>query len=398
MMDSLQKGILGLLYSAVTGNPVTLPEDFDLEQVMPLIKHHKIGNLAYYGAVNCGIDPKLTVMQELFSIACKCIWVDERQRKALRQLMDAFEAEGIHYMPVKGVLLKTVYPKSDMRIMGDADILIKMEQYDSVQKIMEGLGYTFKEETSNELVWDSPSLHVELHSCLVPDYNVDFARYYGDCWHLGRPVGEHGCRYEMTDEDHMIYLFTHFAKHYRNGGIGVRHMLDLYVFKKAKPALDEGYIAAELKKLKLYDFYCNVFETLEGWFSGGAANEKTELITGRIFASGVFGSLADRKVFEATREKEQTGSSAKQFQRKEWRKAMFLSYDNMCIVYPMLKKAPVFLPVMWVVRWLQVLLKRPQALAVHSRRLKSCDQKELDTWEAQMQTVGLSFDFEEKEP
>lgn len=397
MMDSLQKGILGLLYSAVTGNPVTLPEDFDLEQVMPQIKHHQIGNLAYYGAVNCGIDPKLKVMQELFSIACKCIWVDERQRKALRQLMDSFEAEGIHYMPVKGVLMKAVYPKSDMRIMGDADILIKMEQYDRIQPVMEQLGYTFNGKTSHELVWDHPNLHVELHSCLVPDYNVDFARYYGDCWHLGRPVGEHGCRYEMTDEDHMIYLFTHFAKHYRNGGIGIRHMLDLYIYKKVKSAMDEGYIAGELRKLKLYDFYCNVFDTLNVWFSDGATNQKTDLITQRIFLSGVFGSNAGRKIFEAVRDKEQTGSSAKQFQRKEWLKATFLPYANMCVLYPILKKVPILLPVIWVVRWAQILLKRPQALANYNRKLRVCDQNKLDAWETQMHAVGLSFNFEEKE-
>ncbi len=397
MSDSIQKGILGLLYSAVTGEAVTLPEGFDLEQAMPQINHHKIGNLAYYGAVNCGVDPKLPVMQKLFSVTYQCMLVDERQRKALQQLWAAFEANGIHYMPVKGALIKDIYPKSDMRTMGDADILIKMEQYDQIKTVMEQLGYEFIGEKSHELTWNHPNLHAELHRFLVPDYNVDFARYYGDCWHLGRPVGEDACRYEMTDEDHMIYLFTHFAKHYRNGGIGIRHMLDLYMFQKAKPSMDEGYIAGELKKLKLYDFYCNIFETLKVWFAGAEANQKTELITQRIFVSGVFGNNAARKIFEAVVDKEKTGDNAKQYQRKKWLWAIFLPYDNMCILYPVLKKVPVLLPFMWVARWLKILFTRSGVIKEHRNNLKALDQNKLDTWEAQMQEVGLSFDFEEKE-
>ncbi len=397
MCDAVQKGVLGLIYSAVTGEKVTLPENFSLEQAMPQIKRHRLGNLAYYGAVNCGLDANLPQMRELSSITFKSVLVDEWQRRALKQMFDAFEANGIDYMPVKGVLIKHIYPKPDMRLMGDADILIKMEQYDQIRKIMEQLGYAFKVETSNELVWDHPNLHVELHRYLVPDYNVDFARYYRDCWRLGRPVAEGVCRYEMTDENHMIYLFTHFAKHYRNGGIGVRHMLDLYVFKRVKPNLDEAYITRELKKLKLYDFYCYVFQTLAVWFDGGEANAKTDLITDRIFTSGVYGSHVGRAVFEAVREKKTTGSNAKQVQRKKWIFAIFLPYSNMCILYPVLKKLPVLLPVMWVVRWLQIVFTRFGVIGVYGERVKKLNQGELDTWEAQMYEVGLTFDFEENE-
>ena len=119
MNDVLQQGILNLLYSAVTGKAMPLPEGFDLAQAMPLIKSHQIGNLVYYGAANCGIDTKLPVMQDLFAITYKCMITDERQRKELKRLMDAFDANGIHYMPVKGVLMKPLYPKTDMRIMGE---------------------------------------------------------------------------------------------------------------------------------------------------------------------------------------------------------------------------------------------------------------------------------------
>ena len=174
MNDILQQGILRLLYSAVTGEIQTLPEGFDLAQAMPIIKAHQIGNLVYYGAANCGIDTKLPVMQELFSVTYKCMLINERQRAELKRLTDAFDANGIHYMPIKGILMKELYPKSDMRIMGDADILIKVEQYDRIVPIVEALGYHFVVETDHELVWENPGLHLELHKRLIPDYNRDF--------------------------------------------------------------------------------------------------------------------------------------------------------------------------------------------------------------------------------
>ena len=116
-MDCMQQGILRLLQSAISGQAMSLPENFDLVQALPLIKKHQLGNLIYYGAANCGMDSKSPVMQELFGITYKSMIVDERQRSELQKIMAAFDANGIHYMPVKGVLMKELYPKPDMRIM-----------------------------------------------------------------------------------------------------------------------------------------------------------------------------------------------------------------------------------------------------------------------------------------
>ena len=43
-------------------------------------------------------------------------------------------------------------------------------------------------------------------------------------------------------------------------------MVDIWLYNKAYPNMDCEYIEKELKKLKLYDFYLNVCETLKVWF------------------------------------------------------------------------------------------------------------------------------------
>lgn len=396
MNDVLQKGILRIIYSAVTGEVMSLPEGFDLEQTMPIIKSHQVGNLVYYGAANCGIDTKLPVMQKMFAITCKSMLVDERQRKELDQLMEAFNANGIHYMPVKGVLMKALYPKTDMRIMGDADILIKLDQYDLIRPIMEQLGFEEKLESDHELIWQKPGLYLELHKRLIPSYNYDYAAYYGDGWQLGRPTADNPCCFAMTDEDQMIYLFTHFAKHYRDGGIGIRHMLDLYLYKKAKPQMNESYIEEELQKLQLREFYQNIFRTLAVWFDGATSNELTEKITARIFDSGAYGTMESKELALGIRDKANSGSTSKRVRYKALVNLVFLPYGHMIKKYPILKPAPVLLPLMWIVRWLNAIFRRPQVIAKQRNRIKILTEEKLDAWEIQMNEVGLNFHFEEK--
>ena len=58
-----------------------------------------------------------------------------------------------------------------MRTMGDADILIKTEQYERIVPIMNRLGYLPGVESNHECVWDKKNmLHVELHKMLIQSY------------------------------------------------------------------------------------------------------------------------------------------------------------------------------------------------------------------------------------
>ncbi|MBR5569914.1 MAG: nucleotidyltransferase family protein [Oscillospiraceae bacterium] len=397
MTKTLRQGVLALIHSAVSGEAKTLPEGFDLEAAIPLIQKHKINNLIYYGAKNCGIDASSPVMKNLFLVTYQAMCADERQREQLSKLFAAFDANGIEYMPVKGVLLKALYPKPDMRIMGDADILIRLEQYEKIRPIMESLGYTEKLESDHELIWTHPSLYLELHKRLIPSYNYDYAAYYGDGWQLGHPSTENPCRYEMTDEDQMIYLFTHFAKHYRDGGIGIRHLLDLYLYRKAKPNMDIAYLERELKKLQLDVFHAHIVKTMDVWFDGASADEMTDTITDFLFGSGSFGAKVTQRVARGVRNKSKNGGGAKQVRARFWLRVIFLPYGQMCTKYPVLKKLPILLPVMWVVRWFQTLLKGKPAIDEQRNRAHLLTEDKLDAWESQMHAVGLGFHFEENE-
>lgn len=393
-MNVQQKGIIALIKSTLDKKPYTLPEGFSIGQAAREALRHKIVGFVYYGAVYCGIDKKLDPMQGLFRYLIPTMNVTEKQYYTVGKVCAAFDENGIDYMPVKGTVLQSYYPSRELRTMSDADILIRMEQYEKITTIMQQLGFAFEYESDHELVWKNKNLFLELHKRLIPSYNRDYAAYYGDGWRLGHPEKEGANRYVMSNEDQMIYLLTHLAKHYRDGGVGIRHMLDLYVFSNAHPDMDEAYMARELKKLRLLEFYNNVCDTLQVWFNDAPETEVTDLITNVIFRSGEFGIAEDRLAAGGLREIS-TGKSAKKMRKDRVWNALFQPYDAMCEHYPVLKKWKILLPVMWIVRAFKVVFFKTDRIKNERKKMKLLSDDRLNSYDRSLKAVGLSFEFKE---
>jgi len=291
-------------------------------------------------------------------------------------------------MPLKGCRMKALYPKPELRIMGDADILIRMEQYEKIRPIMLELGFEEGDESDHELHWVLPQLHVELHKRMVPSHNLDFHAYFGDGWQLA--TIKDGFRHSMTAEDEMVYLFTHFAKHYRDGGIGCRHVVDLWVYRRANPELDEGYVQAELEKLQLLEFYRNVMRLIDFWFCDGDGDAMLEFMTEYIMAAGSWGDLSDRVMAETLRDAKHwhIGGKAAYIRRKLFPSATILRGK-----YTILKKAPWMLPVVWLVRPFYKVLFERKSLDRPKEELKMMDEKVLRQRQKMLEYVGLVYHF-----
>ena len=393
MYTALQQVIITLVKSAITGEKYDLPDDFSFEEILKTARQHQIMNLIYYGAINCGIDKNLPEMQQMFLTACTVISKSERQLYEIDRIMDAFEENGIDFMPLKGTLLKKMFPKSDMRIMGDADILIKTEQYEKIKSIMTDLGFEERIESDHELIWRSKSLLLELHKRLIPSYNKDYYEYFGDGWRLAKHKDGFKYRFEMTPEDNFIYLFTHFAKHYRDAGIGIRHLVDLWVYRMANE-LNEAYLKKELTKLSLYEFYLNISKTISVWFENGKADEKTDLITEYIFSSGAYGTHY-RHIVSAGLKKTKSEKSIKKVKFFDIITLIFPSAENLKQRYPILESKRYLLPAMWVVRWFQTLFCKREVIKKQVYNLSQLTDENISEYQQLLNAVGLDFNFKE---
>lgn len=388
-MDELQIGITRLIKSAITDEKIIISEKFNWNHALEIAVKHQIGVLVYCGILNSDANVPSEVLKHFENLAYKSIALNHKQLYELEERYNEFDRNGIDYMPIKGAVIKYLYPKPEMRAMGDADILIKPEQYDEIAHIMRRAEFKETIESDHEFVWDKNVIHIEFHKRLIPSYNKDYYAYYGDGWRLAKT--DKGSRFKMSDEDTFVYIFTHFAKHYRDGGIGIRHITDLYVFLSAKPNMNIGYIESELAKLELLDFYNNTVHTFSVWFGTEIGDEMSDFITDKIFGSGSYGTYKSHVLSSAVK----TSNSDRNVKTKKLFNLIFLPYKSMCKKYPILKKFPMLLPIMWVLRGINAVVYHKDRISRQQRDLKIITDDNVKKYKQELNYVGLKFNFKE---
>lgn len=396
-MDHQTSAIITLLRSALTGERLALPDSFDWEQAVNTLCYHTLAGLGLQGALRCGIARTHPGAGRLMALFCKDVEQSRRQTRQLQALFALFEQHGISYLPVKGAILKTLYPQPELRPMGDADILIQQEQYGKIQALLPSLGFQPVEESDHEYIWKNAGLTLELHKRLVPSYNRDYYAYYGDGWSLARPSGTSSA-YSLGPEDHFIFLLVHFAKDYRDGRPSVKNICDLQVFRTAYPNMDEAYLRSELKKLRLHVFYDHILALLACWFAGAPAAPAVELLTETTFRKSPF-SQEDAAMAAAVLKNAKGSTSLSGGKRKWILDRVFPPAGVLGRRYPILRRMPVLLPIFWAIRWIHAAVQRSgniQAGLELSKGLLQADPGQVLAYERQMNLVGLSFNREEQ--
>lgn len=387
-MDTTQRLIVTLMKAAVTGESQPLPEGYSLEEAMPIIKKQGLATLAYEGGVKCGISRKDPNMQELFRLYYQILLHSERQMQKVEEIYKAFEENGIDYLPFKGCVLKSLYPRPELRPMGDADILIRFEQYPRICFIMEKLGFSMEVETQCEQVWGCKDLHVELHKCMVQPLNRDYYAYFGDGW--SRAVHEQGFRYGFSPEDTYIHLFAHYAKHYRGAGIGCRHALDLWAYWMFNPNLNTEYLNEEFKKLRLEVFHENTLKMLDCWFAAGAADAVAEYMTRHIFSGGAFGNVMGFYLFKELAQ----AKNSDNVQHAKVAFALRLFFPSLGEIrrrYRIVNRFPFLLPFGWIARWIEILLLHRERISKAMKVGSNISNDSLSAHQEALRFVGLDF-------
>ena len=353
------EGVLRLIKSALTGENCVLPKDFSVEDASQLGKLHRIEALLYHGGICCGLTKTDPGMEKLYRGCVKQMLVGERQHQQLENLRSLFRENDIRIVPLKGMILKELYPKPEMRWMGDADILICQEQYLTIKKILQSQGFALAGRTDHEIAWHHPHLRLELHTCLVPGRNQVLYNYFGDGWKRAYLQREN--LYTMSPEDTLVFLVAHVAKHYTAGGIGIRQFVDLWLYTRAHSNLNQTYILQELEKIHLDKFYIYIMQMLQVWFADACWDPVSMEITRFIFESGCYGTHKNHILAQGVKQK----SKARRILS-----ALFPNYGEMKLRYPVLVRWPILLPFSWLVRGVNILLFHRKRISNKSRDLQ----------------------------
>lgn len=388
MNDKLICNIISILNNVLLNKNLKIDNNINWNDIFKIAIKHNLLPIIIERVEKDTVDN--AVLQQIQNLVITSYYVSVQQNNILERIKEKFNENQIDFMLLKGSTIKKLYPTPEMRTMGDIDILIRQSQYPTVKKCMEDLSFVEGVETDHELHWKHNCVHVELHKRLIPTYNNDFYNYVGDGWKLTDKVAD-TTEYRLKPEDEFIYLFIHFTKHYRDGGIGIRHLIDLYLYHK-KVSLNEKYVFEELKKLNLSTFYKNIKDTFLVWFENKNPNEITYLITKRIFCSGSYGTEQQCDAANALKTYNRNGNVRKA-KIKTILREIFLPYSSMKKKYKILEKIPVFLPVFWLVRWCDTIFNKKNNLNRKIRRVNSITSEIIDEYKDELEIVGLNSKF-----
>ncbi|MBR1676857.1 MAG: nucleotidyltransferase family protein [Clostridia bacterium] len=274
-------------------------------------------------------------------------------------VISAFENNGIKFIPLKGYYLKKLYPKSEMRYATDYDVLIDEKQIDKVHEVAKSLGMVLKQKGDHHDIFYFPETKTvfEFHKSI---FEGSLKESFGNGFDRARLKEGYKSFYELPPEDFYISILGHSAYHFAHGGgVGIRHVIDVYLYKKAYKFNDK-YLERELEKCGLADFRKQFEKLADYFFADGEGDEFTEKLADYVLDSSVLGNENKKQASDIV--SNNSDSKIKSAKLKTLIQLILPPFKTMKGYYPILKSLPVLLPFCYIARWLTVLIKRPKSL------------------------------------
>lgn len=322
------------------GLPVAQQMDWHL--MLRMAKKH---NLIPFLFVSMDATTPDEVRSEVTRIYYQNVGQMIQQNAYSETLFASLRKVGIPYLPLKGFALRPLYPDPVLRSCYDLDILFLQKDREALQGILEEQGFSLTLRELHQDTYQKDFVTIEAHISLVEPHGKGES-YYKDIWpHL---ISEDGVAHAFTAEDFYVYHLLHMFKHMKNGGCGVRSIVDVWLWRKNHPEMDEAYLKSQYEILGLTKFATVAESLAKAWFEGEPLNEDLDLIESFILSGGAYGTLERHAQMHAGTKK--LGSRFKYLMRR-----LFLARHHMIPNYPILERAPILLPVCWVIRFFRIL-------------------------------------------
>lgn len=368
-MNIQQENFIRMLRSVMMDLPCEQLQQPDFSEIFQIAQAHKMAAFPFYSLPYLPKEQqpdrqiaavwRRTAMQEMI--------VDANYTYAYHALLEIFEQNQIYALPLKGFALKQVYPKPELRSVGDLDFLCHAGQREKIHSCLCAYGYVAaKFDCGDEDTYYLPNgICVEIHT----DVRVDACSPETEDYLIGleKCAAPHkDFRYVqcLPAEDHYIYIMLHLLKHFMSKGTGIRSILDIWTYRRQIP-MDEKRLEKMWKQFGLETFVSAVESLAEDWMSGTAPTGIQATLGDYIAGSGVYGNAQNRVNSMLT----DAGASAGGKKLKYLCKRVFWPYHRMLYHYPVLKKAPVLLPAFWVHRLWSALLHKPEKISSEFRMI-----------------------------
>lgn len=346
---------LSLVSSVLNGTEAPLPyENCSLESIKRIADDTRMD--AIFDEAIIMLSKKFSVSAELLSYAKKdlnhWIYIDTAMKYEIENLLKCFDKEQIYNLPMKGYFLKNDYPNPFDRSIADYDILFDINDIDSIKNIFKQNGYKFLKNDDQQYHFvKAPFMYIEMHRSLLKKDNINYSLLENQ---LKKAKVRDGYSYskEMTLEDYYIYMLLHSAKHFSQGGIGIRMIADEYVFyKKYSDQLNQKYLSEQFEKLGITLFEKKLRDISLKWFSKGSEVKDFDDVEEYILLSMTLGRVDVAVMSEMERRRVNTETGRKKSRFVNFISSLFPNKTNMANKYSFVEKMPILLPYSWACMW-----------------------------------------------
>lgn len=356
-----------LITSAVSGQPLSAEDralyaPAMLPGMTALARRHDLVHLLALGLKNNGLldEGSGELENEIFRAVARV----EQMNFGLARIGEALETAQIPFLPLKGSVLRRYYPEPWMRTSCDIDVFIHEEDLDRVlAAVAEAAPYRMGEVSPYVTqIFTQHGQNIELHRGLIEADQTDRASaVLSTVWDTAARRDGWRFWYEMPDEMFYFYHIAHMAKHFENGGCGIRPFLDIWVLTHRVPH-DRDKREKLLADGELTAFARHAERLTDVWFGSGTHDDTTRRLEQYILNGGLYGTLVNRISLQQVRR----GGKLRYARSRIW-----LPYETLKVYYPSLDGKPALLPLYEAYRWGRLLFCGGVERSVNELRVSS---------------------------
>lgn len=373
--------LISAIKAFITEGDFEFPEDTDFQKLYSLAQSHRVTAMIAPLVMKSQLPDgqvKGKFSKELFKNSARYS-AQERERQELSQL---FSDNQIRHCFLKGAKVGDYYNNPDCRFMLDMDLFVEPEKYDLAGELLLARGYEINSNADDKdtSFIKKPFLIVELHRELKYEYDKGYDYYISA---FERMTSPDGFNMNMTNEDFFVYILSHSAHHFENGGTGIKSIVDHYFLRqKLKPQCDSAILRERLREIGLAEFSEKTDMLCDFWFENGEGSDIIREMSDFVILSGVFGNKTN--FYLSAFAKGRLGDTADSYLLKR----LFPPLKNMAFRYTVLKKLPFLLPLFWCVRIISAVFDRDR-ISAEAKTVTSANNGKKQQQKDFLENIGL---------
>lgn len=340
--------LTALVRCAITGERADFISEADtlFDPIVKLARFHDIAHLAALAMIKSDLLADPGHIKTAEKLIYDASYRDAKNNYTYELAERILSEAKIPYMPLKGVIIKPLYPENWMRSSCDVDILVHKSDFDKAVELFKDNGFVLDGDLNFHdvsLLYDDSNL--ELHFNICENYKkID--GMLSKVWDYAEKKGEF--KYLQTNDYFVFHHIAHMSYHFLAGGCGIRTFLDLWIMNNRGFYSDEA-VSKLCEMSGILEFYNSVKQVMGVWFDRKEHTEMTLRIQKYILTGGTYGYFPNNAAAYTV----MRGGKVRYLFS-----LAFPKFVNMKVIYPQLNRAPFLLPFFYVYRVFQKTLGR----------------------------------------